>query len=58
MDIDEAIEINEFLLRGEFEYRGELMEKALQLGIEALKRVKVGRTKLRPQFDVKLPGED
>lgn len=58
MKLDKAIEILEALWVGiDIEELPE-DQPALQLGIEALKRVKAGRVTLNIHFDDKLPGED
>lgn len=57
MNIEEAIEINESLLDGTYDHRDEIMEEALKLGIEALKRIRVAREERLTATLSRLPGE-
>ena len=38
MTIDEAIEINQALLNGDYDHRDNVLEDAIKLGIDALKQ--------------------
>ncbi len=57
MKIDEAIEVNQSLLDGTYDHRDDTMGKALQLGIEALKRIVYLRLDMDCPHWMTLPSE-